>query len=46
MLFNVPGLVLIDDQLNLIVTGIEQKKPGEIDIQLMFLHPDNFKADS
>ena len=44
MLFNVPGLVQIDDQLNVIVTGIEQSKPGEIDIKLMFLHPDNFTS--
>ena len=44
MLFNIPGIVQVDDHVNILVTGIEQRKAGEIDIKLMFLHPDNFAA--
>jgi len=42
MLFNIPGLVQTDEQVNVLVTGVEQSKPGEIVIKLMFLDPDNF----
>jgi len=45
LLFHIPGLVQVDEQVNILVTGIEQSRPGEIIIKLMFLHPDNFKTN-
>lgn len=42
-LYNLPGLINHDDVLNVLVTGIEQKKPGEIVITLMFLNPDAYR---
>ena len=43
MLFHIPGLVQTADQINVLVTGIEQVKAGEIIIKLMFLSPDNYR---
>lgn len=43
MLFHIPGLVQVDDQINVLVTGIEQSKAGEIMIKLMFIDPDNYR---
>ena len=43
MLFHIPGLVQSAGQLNVLVTGIEQVKAGEIIIKLMFLSPDNYR---
>ena len=42
-LFNLPGLVVHDDVLNVLVTGVHQEEPGEIVIKLMFLNPDDFR---
>lgn len=43
MLFHIPGLVQVDDKVNVLVTGIEQAKPGELLIRLMFINPDNYR---
>ena len=43
MLFHVPGLVQVGNQVNVLVTGIEQSKPGELLIKLMFINPDNYR---
>ena len=42
MLFNLPGFIEIDDTVNVMVCGVEQSKPGEIVIKLMFLDPANY----
>lgn len=42
MLFNIPGLVQTGEQVNVLVTGVEQSRPGEIVIKMMFLDPANF----
>jgi hypothetical protein len=42
MLFNLPGAVKQDDTVNFLVTGIEQGKPGELTVRLMFLDPTHF----
>lgn len=43
-LYNLPGFVERDGQLNVLVTGVVQEKPGEIVISLMFLNPDAYRA--
>lgn len=42
ILFNIPGMVARDGDINVLVTGIEQRKAGELTVKLMFLDPDNF----
>jgi len=43
-LYNLPGFVQRDGELNVLVTGVEQQKPGEIVISLIFLNPDGYRA--
>lgn len=43
ILFHIPGLVQVDDQINVLVTGVEQSRAGEIVIKLMFINPDNYR---
>jgi len=40
-IFNLPGLVETGDTVNILVTGIEQRKAGSMTIRLMFLDPEN-----
>lgn len=40
------GLVQADDQINILVTRIEQEKAGEITLKLMFLDPRYCKPTS
>ena len=42
LLFNIPGILQRDDTVNVLVTGIEQRKPGELIVKLMFLDPANY----
>ena len=44
ILFNVPGIVQSDSQLNVLVSGISQAGPGKIVIRLMFLDPSHYVA--
>jgi len=45
MLFNIPGILQRDDAINVLVTGIEQRKAGELTIRMMFLDPANFTGN-
>lgn len=38
-IFNIPGLVETDLAVNILVTGIEQRKAGSMTVRLMFLDP-------
>ncbi|MBT8079053.1 MAG: hypothetical protein KJO31_10805 [Gammaproteobacteria bacterium] len=42
LLFNIPGIMQRDGTVNVLVTGIEQRKAGELTVKLMFLDPANF----
>ena len=44
MLFHIPGVVEVDNQPNFLVTGLQQTKPGELTVKLMFLDPKNYTA--
>lgn len=44
ILFHIPGLVKTGDQFNILVTGVQQSKAGEIDVKLMFLNPANYET--
>ena len=42
ILFNIPGILERDQAVNILVTGVEQRKAGELTIKIMFLDPANF----
>ena len=44
ILFNVPGIVQSDSQLNVLVSGVSQTGPGKVVIRLMFLDPSLYVA--
>ena len=44
LLFNIPGIIQRDDEINVLVTGTEQRRAGELTIKLMFLDPANFMS--
>ena len=41
-LFNIPGILEREGTINVILTGIEQRRAGEIIVKLMFINPDNY----
>lgn len=43
MLFNIPGMMEIDDNFNVLVCGLKQTAPGRADINLMFLDPSQYQ---
>jgi len=43
LLFNLPGIIQTEEQINVMVCGVEQMKPGHILIKLMFLDPVQFQ---
>ncbi len=46
MIFHIPGLIEQDGNLNVLVSGLSQEKPGSMTIRLMFLDPGQFKLKS
>lgn len=46
MIFHIPGFVEIGGKLNILVTGVRQKKPGVITARLIFLDPTQFETQT
>jgi hypothetical protein len=43
MLFGVPGFTRIDDELNVMMLSVNLRKPGAVQLALMYVDPDQFK---
>jgi hypothetical protein len=43
ILFNIPGMIQIEDKVNVLVSGLKQTAPGRADITLMFLDPTQYQ---
>lgn len=46
MIFHIPGFVETGGKLNILVTGVRQKKPGIITARLIFLDPGQFATQT
>ena len=43
MLFGVPGFTQVEDELNVMMVSVNVRKPGAIQLRLMYVEPDQFK---
>lgn len=46
MLFGVPGFTQVDDELNVMMLAVNLRRPGAVQLKLMYVEPDQFKQSA
>ncbi len=46
MLFGIPGLTQVDEQVNVLMLAADMREPGCVQLKLQYMEPDQFKAQA